>query len=445
MDTFNDIWKEVLSLCKKQVSEVMYNMWFSPLELVKFEKDTVIFVVSAEYKRSIIMDKFADMIKDGFEQILGFPVEIDILVDKTMGEIKTGGNTENEENETVSADRSSPFAEFTFDSFVVGKANSFAYNMSKSVAENPGVKYNPLLIYGPSGLGKTHLMFAVYNKMKAEHSDAIIIYTTGESFFTELIECISKKTTADFHFKYRNADALLVDDIQYIQKGDAVQEEFFHTFNILQQAGKQIMLTSDAPPKEMPGLHDRLRTRFESGVMADIQAPDIDTRKAIIKRKCQQLGLTVSDVITDFIAQKIKSNVRQLEGTVKKIDAMNKIYGAAPSLEQVQDIIKDITNENQPISVTIDKIIDSVSTVFGVTSSDIRSDKRQAEITQARQVSMYVIKEVTDLTLKEIGSFFGKSHATVLHSVSQCQEKMETTPTFKTTVMNIIRNYQEKN
>ena len=445
MDTFNDVWKKVLSLCKEQVSEVMYNMWFSPLELVKFEKDTVIFVVSAEYKKSIIMDKFAGMIRDGFEQILGFPVEIDILVDKTLGEIKSDGSSDNERSDATAAEKNSPFTEFTFDSFVVGKANSFAYNMSKSVAETPGVKYNPLLIYGPSGLGKTHLMFAVYNQMKAEKSDSIIIYTTGESFFNELIECITKKTTADFHFKYRNADALLVDDIQYIQKGDAVQEEFFHTFNILQQAGKQIMMTSDSPPKEMPGLHERLRTRFESGVMADIQAPDIDTRKAIIKRKCQQLGLTLSEPVTDFIAQKIKSNVRQLEGTVKKIDAMNKIYGVSPSLEQVQDIIKDITNENQPVSVTIDKIIDSVSGVFGVTSSDIRSDKRQAEITQARQVAMYIIKEITDLTLKDIGGYFGKNHATVLHSITQCRDKMNATPSFKITVMNIIRDQQEKN
>lgn len=443
MDTFNDIWKEVLAICKNQVSDVMYNMWLSPLEFVKFENDTVIFLIGAEFKKSIILDKFGQMIRDGFEQILGFPVEIDILVDKTLGDLKNGGVTEQEKKEEHIPEKANPFAAFTFDNFIVGKSNSFAYNMALGVAEEPGTKYNPLLTYGKSGLGKTHLMFAIYNRMKRDNPDAIIIYTTGESFFNELIECITKKNTIVFHNKYRNADALLIDDIQYIQRGDAVQEEFFHTFNILQQAGKQIVMTSDVPPKEMPGLHERLRTRFESGVLADILPPDIDMRKAIIKRKCSQLGVTLSEAVTDFIAQKIKSNVRQLEGTVKKIEAMTKVYGSSPTLEQVQDIIKDITNENEPVSVTIDKIIDSVSNAFGVTSSDIRSDKRQAEITQARQAAMYIIKEITDLTLKDIGGYFGKNHATVVHSVKQCKEKMEENASYKSTVNNIVRDFQD--
>ena len=443
MDTFNDIWKEVLQLCKNQVSDVMYNMWLSPLEFVKYENDTVVFLIGAEFKKSIILDKFGQMIRDGFEQILGFPVEIDILVDKTLGDIKPGGAAEQEQEQENLSEKNSPFAAFTFDNFIVGKSNSFAYNMALGVAEEPGKKYNPLLTYGKSGLGKTHLMFAIYNKIKRENPDAIVIYTTCESFFNELIECITKKNTMVFHNKYRNADALLIDDVQYIQRGDAVQEEFFHTFNILQQAGKQIVMTSDVPPKDMPGLHERLRTRFESGVLADIQPPDIDMRKAIIKRKCGELNISLSDAITDFIAQKIKSNVRQLEGTVKKLEAMTKVYGVSPTLEQVQNIIKDITNENEPVSVTIEKIIDGVSSAFGVTSSDIRSDKRQAEITQARQAAMYIIKELTDLTLKDIGGYFGKNHATVVHSVRQCKEKMDESSSYKSTVNNIIRDFRE--
>lgn len=443
MDTFNDIWKEVLAICREQVSDVMYNMWLSPLEFVKFEKDTVVFLIGAEYKKSIIMDKFSKMIKDGFEGILGFPVEIDILVDKTLGELKTGGGTEQEKVEEREQDNVNPFASFTFDSFIVGKSNSFAYNMALGVAEEPGTKYNPLLTYGKSGLGKTHLMFAIYNKMKANNPDAIIIYTTCESFFNELIDCISKKNMQVFHNKYRNADALLIDDIQYIQRGDTVQEEFFHTFNILQQAGKQIVMTSDVPPKEMPGLHERLRTRFESGVLADIQPPDFDMRKAIIRRKCRELDISLSEPVTDFIAQKIKSNVRQMEGTVKKIEAMTKVYGAPLTLEQVQYIVKDITNENEPVSVTIEKIIDSVSNAFGVTTSDIKSDKRQADITQARQAAMYIIKEITDQTLKDIGSYFDKNHSTVVHSVRQCSERMEENASYKSTVNNIIRDFRE--
>ena len=441
MDTFNDIWKEVLQICKNQVSDVMYNMWLAPLEFVKFENDTVVFLIGAEFKKSIIMDKFGQMIRDGFEQILGFPVEIDILVDKTLGDIKTGNETKQEKEDL--SETNNPFASFTFDNYIVGKSNSFAYNMALGVAEEPGVKYNPLFIHGKSGLGKTHLMFAIYNRMKRDNPDAIIIYTTCESFFNELIECITKKNTVVFHNKYRNADALLIDDIQYIQKGETVQDEFFHTFNILQQAGKQIVMTADAPPKEMLGISERLRTRFESGVMADIQPPDVDMRKAIVLRKCRELNISLPDIVTDFIAQKIKNNVRQLEGTVKKIEAMTRVYGAVPTPEQIQDIIKDITNENEPISVTVEKIIDGVSNTFGVTSSDIRSDKRQAEITQARQAAMYIIKEITDLTLKDIGGYFGKNHATVVHSVRQCKEKMDDSASFKSTVNNIIRDFMD--
>ena len=443
MDTFNDIWKEVLQICKNQVSDVMYNMWLAPLEFVKFENDTVVFLIGAEFKKSIIMDKFGQMIRDGFEQILGFPVEIDILVDKTLGEVKGGSSDNKKEKEEDPSDKNLPYSSFTFENFIVGKSNTFAYSMADSVAKEPGVKYNPLYIHGPSGLGKTHLMLAIYNRMKLDNPDAIIIYTTCESFLNELIECISKKNTIVFHNKYRNADALLIDDIQYINKGEAVQDEFFHTFNILQQAGKQIVITSDAPPKEMLGISERLRTRFESGVMADIQPPDIEMRKAIVLRKCRELNVVLSDDIADFIAQKIKYNVRQLEGTVKRIEAMTKVYGTSPTMEQVSEIIKAITNENEPISVTVNKIIDGVSNVFGVTSSDIKSDKRQTEISQARQAAMYIIKEITDLTLKEIGGYFGKNHATVVHSLRQCGERMEESSSYKSTVNNIIRDFRD--
>ena len=232
-------------------------------------------------------------------------------------------------------------------------------------------------------------MLAVYNKLKAQNPDAILIYTTGENFMNELVKDIYNKNMDHFHNKYRNADALLMDDIQIIQRGESVQEEFFHTFNVLQQAGKQIVITSDIPPKEMAGLDERLRTRFEQGVIADIQPPDIDTRKAIIKRKCEQLGIRLSDSVTEYIAQKIKNNIRQLEGTVKKIDAMNKAYGTPVTIEQVQNIIKDITTDNQPISVITDKIMERIAQTYNVTLADIKSDKRQAKITLTRQISMY--------------------------------------------------------
>ncbi len=451
MDTLNDIWKEVLALCKQEVSDVMYNMWLSPLEFYKLENDTAVFIVNADFRKTIILSKFAEMIKRNFKEIIGFEVEIDVIVDQAFGEKnndvqpvkKEEIKEENEEEPAENAKKSS--TSFTFDNFVVGKSNLFAYTVAKGVAESPGNQYNPLLIYGNSGLGKTHLLFAIYNELKRKNPNDIIVYTTGESFLNELIECVGKKNTYVFHNKYRNVDALLVDDIQVIQKGDMTQEEFFHTFNALEQAGKQIILTSDVPPKEMAILDERLRTRFEMGVIADIKPPDMETRKAIIKRKSKSLGITLSESTIDFIANKIKNNIRQLEGTVKKIEALRKVYGVMPTFEQVQDIVKDVTSDSLPVSVVINNIFSAVSNTYGVSIDDIKSANRSSNISQARNICMYVIKTVTGITLKEVGTFFGKDHSTVLHSIKRIESALETDQTFRNTVNNIIREVKEKN
>jgi len=451
MDTLNDIWKEVLALCKQEVSDVMYNMWLSPLEFYKLENDTAVFIVNADFRKTIILSKFAEMIKRNFKEIIGFEVEIDVIVDQAFREKnndvqpvkKEEIKEENEEEPAENAKKSS--TSFTFDNFVVGKSNLFAYTVAKGVAESPGNQYNPLLIYGNSGLGKTHLLFAIYNELKRKNPNDIIVYTTGESFLNELIECVGKKNTYVFHNKYRNVDALLVDDIQVIQKGDMTQEEFFHTFNALEQAGKQIILTSDVPPKEMAILDERLRTRFEMGVIADIKPPDMETRKAIIKRKSKSLGITLSESTIDFIANKIKNNIRQLEGTVKKIEALRKVYGVMPTFEQVQDIVKDVTSDSLPVSVVINNIFSAVSNTYGVSIDDIKSANRSSNISQARNICMYVIKTVTGITLKEVGTFFGKDHSTVLHSIKRIESALEKDQTFRNTVNNIIREVKEKN
>lgn len=451
MDTLNDIWKEVLALCKQEVSDVMYNMWLSPLEFYKLENDTAVFIVNADFRKTIILSKFADMIKKNFKEIIGFEVEIDVIVDQAFGEKNTEApQLKKEEIKDDAEDETSENAKksstsFTFDNFVVGKSNLFAYTVAKGVAESPGNQYNPLLIYGNSGLGKTHLLFAIYNELKRKNPNDIIVYTTGESFLNELIECVGKKNTYVFHNKYRNVDALLVDDIQVIQKGDMTQEEFFHTFNALEQSGKQIILTSDVPPKEMAILDERLRTRFEMGVIADIKPPDMETRKAIIKRKSKSLGITLSESTIDFIANKIKNNIRQLEGTVKKIEALKKVYGVMPTFEQVQDIVKDVTSDSLPVSVVINNIFSTVSNTYGVSIDEIKSTNRSSNISQARNICMYVIKTVTGITLKEIGAFFGKDHSTVLHSIKRVENAIESDQTFKNTINNIIREVKEKN
>ena len=454
MDTLNDIWKEVLALCKPEVSDVMYNMWLSPLEFHKLDNDTAVFIVNADFKKTIIISKFAPLLKRCFEQVIGFEVEIDVVVDQAFGESKpeektvaAGSAEEEEEREEEDATYSrKSFSSFTFDNFVVGKSNLFAYNVAKGVAENPGGQYNPLLIYGNSGLGKTHLLFAIYNELKRRNPNDIIVYTTGESFLNELIDCVTKKNTVVFHNKYRNVDALLMDDIQVIQKGEMIQEEFFHTFNALDNAGKQLILTSDVPPKNMSILDERIRTRFEMGVLADIQPPDIETRKAIIKRKSQSLGLNLSESVIEYIATKIKNNIRQLEGTVKKIGALKKVYGVMPTFEQIQDIVKDVTTDSLPVSVVVEKLLSIVSETYGVSLDDMKSSSRAQNISQARNVAMYVMKKVIpNITLKEIGDYFNKNHATVIHSVKRIEESVEKDQIFKNTVNNIIREVREKN
>ena len=438
METIADVWKEVLSVCRQKVSDAIFKVWFEPLELVKFENNTFVLTIGSDFKRSIIQEKFSDVIKESFQEVMGFPVEIEILVKNETAKKDTGSQI------GAASDSGDGSQQFTFDNFIVGKSNSFAFNVSLGVAEHPSALYNPLLLYGRSGLGKTHLLLAIKNRLKEKYPDKLIIYTTGEAFMNELVESLKNKSTFAFHEKYRTVDALLMDDIQIIQKGETVQEEFFHTFNTLHQAGKQVVLTSDVAPREMEVLEERLRARFEMGIMADIQPPDIDTRKAIILRKCDELGITLSENVVELIAQKIKNNVRQIEGSVKKIAAMMAAYSDPVTMEQVQNIIKDITTDYQPTSVTVKKIVEYMAKEFGVTEADILSDKRQANIALARQLTMYVIKEVTDLKLQELGNYFNKNHTTVLYAVNQARQKMDQNPQYKALAMNAVNEFQNK-
>lgn len=438
MDTLNDVWKEVLAICKGKVSDVMYNLWIAPLELVRFENDTFIFVISTEFKKTIVMDKFSAVIKEAFEEVMGFPVEIDILVNGKSPESAPQETPANEQEQ--SAD---PHGVYTFENFIEGGSNSFAYNVSLGVANDPGNKNNPLLIYGRSGLGKTHLLLAIEHALRVKYPNMIVIYTTCEDLINELLQGMRNKNTVPFREKYRNADALLVDDIQFIQKGESFQEEFFHTFDTLYRAKKQIVMTSDEPPRNMTILTERLRSRFEMGVLADIQPPDIETRKAIIYKKCDEIGFTLDEDIVNYIAQNIKNNIRQLEGTVHKLFAMTQTFHNQPTLADVEKIIKDITSDSQPISVKVEKIIDYVANAFGVTAADIKSDKRQNDIKLARQVAMYVIKEVTALTLQEIGNIFDKNHSTVIYSIDQIKKTMDKNPQARMVAASAISEFNK--
>lgn len=434
MDSFEEIWQLVLEQLKNSVTEVAFNVWISPLKFVSFKNDTVYLSIETDFKRKIISDKFSGIIKSTFEDILGFPVTVEFSV-PTTEKVQSGSP---EENTSVNE------YDYTFDNFIIGPSNRFAHAAAVNVAANPGKAYNPLFIYGHSGLGKTHLLLAIMNEIKEKNPDAKIIYTSGEHFTNELIYYIGKRNTHDFHDKYRSCDILLVDDIQFIAKGETTQEEFFHTFNALNNNGSQIVLTSDRPPKEMMTLEERLRTRFEMGLIADIQSPTIETRMAIVKNKSDSLGVDLNDEVIKFIAENIKKNVRQLEGAVKKIKAYQDVEGIKPNIATAKRAISDIISDNQPLPVTVDNIIEEVARTMNVSAADIRSEKRNSNISQARQIAIYIVHQVGNLSLKAIGEEFGnKHHSTIIYALREIESKLKKDIKLKATVDDIIKNINE--
>lgn len=430
MDSFAELWEMVKEECKKQVSESIYNVWFKDMELVSFDDNRVVIALS-DFKRKIVESRFMDKLESSFKNVIGFDIQI-VLVD-----VEKAAPIKVEESEDALSD------EDTFDSFIVGASNKFAYAAANAVANDPGGKYNPLFIHGNSGLGKTHLLNAIAHQVKFTHPEANIVYTRGESFTNELVKYIGQKSTEAFHDKYRSADILLVDDVQFIAGKDSTQEEFFHTFNALYQAGNQIVLTSDRPPKEISLLEDRLRNRFEWGLMADIQSPDLETRMAIIKRKAEILNFDLPDDIVQYIAEKLKNNIRQLEGAVKKMQAFVTMQGMPVNIMTAQTAIKDIIVDNSPTPVTINKIVTEVARTYGADSADIYSKKQNAQTTEMRQMAIYIVREMTGLSTKLIGREFGRDHSTIVYSLDKFTKRYNEDSKIRSVVDNIIKNIRD--
>ncbi len=439
MDSFNDIFMQVLDLCKNDPSlaEATFNLFFSDLSPVDFDMVTGEVTLSSPsgFKQKLVQQKYASMLAEKFRQILGFDVSIEIVQK----------NEDESEPETAdfSADTS---ADFTFDNFVVGSGNQFAYAACQRVAASPGTVYNPLFIYGRSGLGKTHLLLAIQNEILRTNPNASILYTTSENFSNDMVYFLAQKNMEEFHNKYRKNDVLLIDDVQFLQNKMGFQEEFFHTFNALTQVNHQIIITSDRPPKEIDTLTERLRGRFESGLLADIQPPDIETRTAIVKKKAQQYGLNIPTSVAEFIANKLKSNIRQLEGAVKKLSAMSTLTGKDGEVtpEMAENAVRDVQTDSLPPAVRTEKIIEYIAKYFGVSVEDILSNKRNASVALARQVSAYALTEITGQTLDGIGQALGgKNHSTIHYSIGLVKQKMQDDPDFKNTVFEILNNLQE--
>ena len=439
MNSYSEFWQAVCDYCRENMNTIAYNMWIEPLKLIKLESERVI-IAAPGFKIDLIMDKYRQLIEDGFYNVLGFNVEIELIPFENVP------NEKSEENKSTSSGTSYSNienAKLTFNNFVVGPSNKFAYTASMRVAETPGSVFNPLFIYGNSGLGKTHLLNAIIEKIKSNNPDANIVYTTSENLTNELYFALQTKTTHDLHNKYRTCDALLIDDIQFIAGKAQTEEEIFHTFDTLIKAGKQIVLTSDKPPSAIPKIEDRLKTRFESGLLCDIQPPDFETRVAIIKDKANGLRFELPNDVCGFIAENIKSNVRQMGSAVKNIYAYCSFNDVSPTIEVAKEVLKDILITSQPIGVVIDNILEKVSFTFGVTTEQLKSERRDANINNARQAAMYIIREITDLSQDEVGKVFGRNHSTVNSSLKNVQNKINSDSKYKNLINEIIKNIND--
>ncbi|MDO5549079.1 MAG: chromosomal replication initiator protein DnaA [Eubacteriales bacterium] len=426
MNTPSDIWKLVLGLLQKDLTPVTMDAWFSDLTAVEFRDDQFVLHTPDSFKQEIIEKRYLENIRQALHEL--FSADIEVLI--TTGEFIKN----NQKKEKSSED------EYTFEQFIVGSSNKFAHAAATAVANNPGRSYNPLFIYGQSGLGKTHLLYAIASAVSSTYPNDRIIYIKGEDFTNELINSIQTARVQEFRDKYRSSDILLVDDIQFIAGKDSTQEEFFHTFNTLYESKKQIVLTSDRPPKEINLLEDRLQTRFEWGLIADIQPPDYETRIAIIRMKADSLGIELSNEIADYIANTITANVRQLEGTVKKIKALHELMGRDIDKSLAEEAIADIFKENPGMKPTPEMILREVSNFYTIPVEKLRGSGRSRDMVQPRQVAMYLVRKLTDYSLPEIGKVFSRDHTTVLHSINKVEEYLKTTSEMENIIKTLIAN-----
>jgi chromosomal replication initiator protein len=436
LDSFEQAWELICEYCKSQITGVAYKTWFSSLKPVSLDFENNVATIEApnEFHMQTLLRGYADVLNRAFESVFGAPIQLSLVVPQADAPAK---------QETPAPDDDS--YELTFDTFVVGPSNRFAHAACQAVAAKPALLYNPLFIYGNSGLGKTHLLSAVSKEFMRNFPDRSVVYVKSEDFTNEIIDAIARGTTAALRAKYRSADLLLIDDVQFIAGKNSTQEEFFHTFNTLHEAKKQIILTSDRPPKDIATLEDRLKTRFEWGLTADIQPPDYETRISIINRKAASMDFTIPENVSEYIANRLKSNVRQLEGAVKKLRAFHLLENKPINVATAQSAISDIMNNSQPTPVTVDKIIEEVARTYLVAPEDIRSQKRNSVISTARQVSIYIVREITQMSMVEIGQTFGgRDHSTIVYALRQMESKLERDPRTRDTVDDIIKNIRSR-
>lgn len=439
------IWQQTLDLIATQVPRPSFDTWLAETRPLALQGNVLQVSVPNEMVRDWLQSRYVALVEQSLATVVGEEWSVVFVLPGAGGTpppapAKPAGD--DPVRRTDSASLLNP--KYTFDRFVVGNSNRFAHAAALAVAETPAKAYNPLFIYGGVGLGKTHLMHAIGHYVQSLHPFSKVVYVTSEKFTNDLINSIRYDRTAEFRNKYRNIDVLLVDDIQFLAGKERMQEEFFHTFNTLFEAQKQIVLSSDRPPREIPTLEDRLRSRFECGLITDIQAPDLETRIAILRKKAESEQLDLPHEVMHFLARQIHSNIRELEGALIRIIAYASLTGQAITPELAEDALKDIIPSSKPKPITVERIQEAVAEYFGLGLEDMKARRRTRTVAFPRQVAMFLSRELTDLSLPRIGEAFGgRDHTTVMHAYEKIQETSRQDPTLEKCLSTIIQRLQE--
>ena len=453
MQEFDSIWALVMEELKKTFSETSMSIWFKDLRMSSLTDHSCVLLAQAGFKKDILEKRYKADIERCVADVIGYPVKVFFELNPSSNAEPTaeeqsptdGRRAQENEIRLTDTEGDLPYystegsnmvskvinqvgkykTEYTFENFIVGTSNTFAHSACTAVARNPAAAYNPLFIYGPSGLGKTHLLYAITNEVSKRYPNYNIIYVKGEEFTNQMVESIGKNLNKQFRDRYRKADLLLIDDIQFIAGREATQEEFFHTFNALFEDRKQIIMTSDLPPRDMKTLEDRLRTRFEWGLIADIQPPDYELRIAIMKKKAEAYGMEFPNDVLAFLAENLTSNVRLLEGAIKKISAFSYMNGQPITVQMASACTSDMITTSGPVKVNADRIISKVSQKYCVSKDDIYSKKRASNIALARHICVYLLRKLSDMSYKQIGRLFSKDHSTIMHSFTTIEEEIQ--------------------
>lgn len=407
------VWSRVLFYLEQHSPAAAVTSYFDDAEIIELTEQKLVIYSPSPFRKDVILTRYSDLICAAMRDQFQTEVKLVVLDEEELLQYTAKNNRRN-------------FAEFnsdyTFDTFVVGSSNKHAFSAAEAVAEERTTVYNPLFLYGPSGLGKTHLLYAIANRIQKKHPDYNIVYIKGDQFLNEFVEAVRTGKNFEFRDKYRSANLFLIDDIQFIAGKKETQEEFFHTFNSLYEANRQIVLTSDRSPSEINRLEERLQTRFECGLMVDIQPPDYETRRAIIKTKALSLGLELPDDVCDYLAENITNNVRQIEGAVKKIKAYHDLERWSITVEHVSRVIKEIVREKQ--RPTAELIINEVCRFYSIDSAVLRGTQKNKTTAEARQVAMYLIRKLAEMSYPDIGKEFGKNHTTVMYACNRIEQEL---------------------